>query len=230
VKPSPATKAVTPAVIVKPTCVENAAPTEPAPTTFPIVSVTVNAVADVKSTVYSAGNLVGILSGLETAVVPMVVSMSAEARDAFRALSEKNTLELPKARGTAFTSILARIGENARDVALIVAVGRHPVQPEITMQDATWAIGFVRHFASRTMESVERHVADNDTDRSHKRVSDIIRSAGEQGVTKSELIRRTQWIDLRKRNEVIASLAEGGLIKTKMRPQATRSAMVFRGV
>jgi hypothetical protein len=179
---------------------------------------------------YSAGNLVGILSGLETAVVPMVVPMSAEARDAFRALSEKNTLELPKARGTAFTSILARIGENARDVALIVAVGRHPVQPEITMQDATWAIGFVRHFASRTMESVERHVADNDTDRSHKRVSDIIRSAGEQGVTKSELIRRTQWIDLRKRNEVIASLAEGGLIKTKMRPQATRSAMVFRGV
>jgi len=177
---------------------------------------------------YSAGNLVGLLPGFETAVVPMVVPMADEARDAFRALSEENTRELRKARGTAFTSILARIGENAQKVALIVAVGRDPVRPEITGQDATWAIGFVRNFASRTMESVERHVADNDTDRSHKRVRDIIRSAGEQGVTKSELIRRTQWLDLRKRNEVIATLVEGGLIKLELRHTSTRSAMVFR--
>lgn len=177
---------------------------------------------------YSAGNLVGLLPGLETAVVPMVVPMLTEARDAFRALSAENTHELRKARGTVFTSILARIGENAQKLALIVAVGRDPVRPEITAEDAAWAIAFVRHFAGRTMDQVERHVADNDTDRSHKRVRDIIRSAGAQGLTKTDLIRRTQWLDLRKRNEVIATLVEGGLIKTEMRPSATRSAMVFK--
>lgn len=57
---------------------------------------------------------------------------------------------------------------------------------------------------------------------------DIIRSAGAQGLTKTDLIRRTQWLDLRKRNEVIATLVEAGLIKTVMRPSATRSAMVFK--
>ena len=177
---------------------------------------------------HSRGNLAGVLSGPETAVDPMVVPMLAEARDAFHALSAENTHELRKARGTAFTSILARIGENAQKLALIIAVGRDPVQPEITAEDAAWAIVFVRHFAGRTMDQVERHVADNDTDRSHKRVRDIIRSAGAQGLTKTDLIRRTQWLDLRKRNEVIATLVEGGLIKTEMRPSATRSAMVFK--
>src|SRR5699024_9588395 len=120
--------------------------------------------------------------------------MSDEARDRFRALSAELTEELRAAAGTAFTAILARISENALKLALIVAVGRDPAQPMVDITAADWAIGFVRHYAQRTMEAVERHVADTETEAHLKRVREIIRAAGKKGISKSELTRASQWL------------------------------------
>ncbi len=78
------------------------------------------------------------------------------------------------------------------------------------------------------MESVERHVADNEVDRNHKRVRDIIHKAGRNGLTKSELSRRTQFLELRKRDEILIALIEAGQIRMSPRPSATKSAMVYR--
>ena len=62
----------------------------------------------------------------------MVVPMTEEARARFRQLSIELTEELRAAAGTAFTAILARIGENALKLALIVAVGRDRSQKRLT--------------------------------------------------------------------------------------------------
>ncbi len=174
------------------------------------------------------GNLVGKTAGPETAVDPLVVPMQPAAREVFRALSAEITRELREAQGTAYTAILARIGENAQKLALIVAVGRDPKAPEITADDAVWAIGFIRHFANRTMVAVERHVADNEVDRNHKRVRDIIRKAGQNGLLKAELCRRTQFLELRRREEILDALVEAGQITIGLRPSATRAAIVYR--
>ncbi len=56
------------------------------------------------------------------------------------------------------------------------------------------AIGFVRHFAQRTMEAVQRHVADTETEAHLKRLKEIIRAAGAKGITKSEITRVPQWL------------------------------------
>ena len=104
--------------------------------------------------------------------------MTEEAKARFSDLSVQLTQELRAAVGTAYTAILSRIGENALKLALIVAVGRDPTSPVIDITDAEWAIGFVRHFASRTMEAVERHVADTETEAHLKRIREIIRAAG----------------------------------------------------
>lgn len=90
------------------------------------------------------GNLAGATSGPQTAVVLTTVPMTDEARARFKALSGELTGELRAAAGTAFTAILARIGEIALKLALIVAVGKDPVAPVITIDDADWAIAFVR--------------------------------------------------------------------------------------
>ena len=84
------------------------------------------------------------------------------AKDAFRALGAEITSELREARGTAFTAILARIAENAQKIALIRAAGNDPQSPAIELDDAVWSIDLIRHFASSTMISVDRHVADNE--------------------------------------------------------------------
>jgi hypothetical protein len=175
-----------------------------------------------------AGNLAGMTPGPETAPDPRTVTAVTEAREMFRALKAEVTGQLREARGTPFTSILARIAENAWKVALIRAVAFDPVEPVIRDIDAEWAIRLVRHCADYTMVEVDRHVADNPTEANHKRVLGIIRNAGDAGLTRNELARRTQFLDQRQRGELIASLIESGQIATAFRCSATRPAMVFR--
>jgi hypothetical protein len=177
-----------------------------------------------------SGNLAGKTSGPVTGVDPMTVQMDASAQERFRALGQEITGQLREARGTPFTSILARISENAAKIALIKSVSRDPVSPVISDADAQWAIAFVRHCAERTMIEVERNVADNETERNHKRVMEVIRAAGEAGITKSNLIRRTQFLDKRQRDEVITTLIEAGLIDTAMRPSARKPVMTLRAI
>jgi hypothetical protein len=170
---------------------------------------------------------VGKTSGASTAVDAAVVPITQEAKASFAALSAALTMELRSAAGTAFTSILARISENAMKLALIVAVGRNPGRPVIEDGDAEWAIRFVRHFAGRTMEAVDRHVADTEAESHVKRLREIIRAAGRDGLTKSELTRASQWLKARDRDDTLVTLIESGTVKTKMRGSTTKKAMVF---
>jgi hypothetical protein len=174
------------------------------------------------------GNLTGKTSGQNTAVNPAIVPMTEEARARFKALSVELTGELRAAAGTACTAILARIGENALKLALIVAVGRDPARPEIDITATDWAIGFVQNYARRTIEAVERHVADTEIEAHLKRLKEIIRNAGAKGISKSEVTRASQWLKSRDRNEILETLIESGDITTGMRGSSTRQAMVYR--
>ena len=176
----------------------------------------------------SAGNLTGRTAGPETAVDPMAVPISDDARARFSALSTEITAELRAAAGTPYTSILARVAENAAKLALIVAVGRDPHAPSIRIEDAVWSIDFVRHHARRTIEAVERHVADTETEASVKRLREIIRKAGAGGITKSDITRASQWIRARDRDDILLTLIESGDVTTAMRETGGRRAMVFQ--
>src|SRR5262249_48237515 len=99
-----------------------------------------------------------------------IAAAGGRSKEAFRTLGAEITNELREARGTAFTAILARVAENAQKLALVRAVGFDPEAPAISADDADWAIHLVRHFANHTMIAVERHVADNETERAHKRM------------------------------------------------------------
>ena len=177
---------------------------------------------------HQKGNLAGKTADQNTAVNPTIVPMTEEARARFRLLSAELTGELRAASGTAFTAILARIGENALKLALIVAVGRDPTKPAIDLSAADWAIDFVRHYARRTMEAVERHVADTETEAHLKRLKEIIRAAGAKGIAKSEITRASQWLKSRDRDEILLTLIESGDVTTGMRGSSTKQAMVYR--
>ena len=178
----------------------------------------------------ASGNLAGQTSGPETAVDPMTVPMDDEAQAHFDALRDEITAELRAAAGTFHTPILARIAENAAKVALVLAVGRDAVQPVIRLEDAVWAVDFVRHFARRTIDAVERHVADTETEAHLKRVREIIRKAGSAGVTKSELTRASQWLRARDRDDILLTLVESGDIVTVEQETGGRKAMRFRAM
>ena len=174
-----------------------------------------------------SGNLAGLGAGTTTAVEPMTVPMTAEAGEAFAELGLDITGALRKARGTPHTAMLARVSENAQKLALIASVSRDPAAPVIGLRDAEWAIGLVRHFVGRTMRAVEHHVADNEIERNHKKMLDIIRTAGQSGLTKTELTRKTQFLDRRTRDEAILTLTEAGFLTSRIRPSATKHTIVL---
>lgn len=176
-----------------------------------------------------SGNLTGTTSDATTATDPLTVPLDEAARGLFRALSRDITARLREARGTGLPPILARIAENAAKVALILTVSNDPVRPVIGAPEAEWAIGFVRHYAERTMVEIERRVADNDTERNHKRVMEAIRSA-DGGITKNDLIRRTQFLDKRQRDDILAALIEAGMVAAMARTTATKPALIYRAV
>ena len=95
----------------------------------------------------AAGNLAGMTPGPETAVDPLTVTLTSDARALFAAFKRDNTAKLREARGTLYTAILARIPENAWKVAMIRAIAADPVAPVIRALDAEWAIALVRHCA-----------------------------------------------------------------------------------
>ncbi len=97
-------------------------------------------------------------------------------------------------------------------------------------KDAVWAIDFVRHFARRTIDAVERHVADTETEAHLKRLREIIRKAGSAGVTKSELTRASQWLRARDRDDILLTLVESGDIVTVEQETGGRKAMRFRAL
>jgi hypothetical protein len=160
-----------------------------------------------------SGNLTEAGVVAEVMVDPRVVPMTAAARDGFRQLDQEIVARLRHARGSGSASILARIEENATKLALIRAVSRDPVAPQIEDHDAHWGIALAQHCAERTIQEAIARVAENQIESHHKRALQILREAGAAGLSKSEFTRRTQFMDHRQREGVLQTLTEARLIE-----------------
>ncbi len=159
------------------------------------------------------GNLTDVGAIDEVLVDPRVVPMTAQARATFRQLDQELVERLRTSRGTGYSSILARIEENATKLALIRAVSRDPVDPQIEDHDAEWGIMLSRHCAELTIREASARVSENQVESHHKRAMQILRDAGMAGMSKSDFTRRTQFMDHRQRDGVLRTLAEAGLIE-----------------
>ena len=160
------------------------------------------------------GNLTDVGAIDEVLVDPRVVPMTPQARDTFRHLDQELVGRLRTSRGTGYSSILARIEENATKLAMIRAVSRDPVDPQIEDHDATWGIMLSRHCAELTIREASARVSENQVESHHKRALKILRDAGKSGMSKSDFTRRTQFMDHRQRDSVLRTLAEAGLIES----------------
>ena len=175
------------------------------------------------------GNMCGLTTDGTTAVEPLVVPMEPSARERFKDLKRSVTAHLRQNRGTPFTALLSRIGENAVKVALIRGVSFDPASPVIRESDALWAIALVRSSVSTVMRMVEEHVADNQVEHNHKRVLAIIREAGTDGITKTDLGNRSRFLTRRDRNEILAELVEEEIVQVEQIASSGRKPQtVFR--
>jgi hypothetical protein len=86
--------------------------------------------------------------------------------------------------------------------------------PVIAVQDLQWARRVVDHCMASLLDEASRHVADNETEGQHKKVLEVIRKAGRKGISKSQLCRKTWFVNRRQREEIMKSLNESGSVLT----------------
>ena len=108
---------------------------------------------------------------------------------------------------------------------MLAAISRDPDAPITQARDVTWAASLVEHCIGTLLREADRLVADNETEARHKKLLAIIRDAGR--MSRTELARKTQFLSRREREEIIASLIEGGLVVIGTEPGATKPTTFY---
>ncbi len=159
---------------------------------------------------------------------PVTVAMDSDATAIFDALDEEMTRRQRAAIGTDQSAALARVWENAAKVALIKAVSANPAKPVIRGCDAQWAREVVDHCVATLIIQAHRHLADNEVERFHKRMLEVIREAGKAGIRQNDLTRKLQFIEPRLRREILLALVESEQVVASECGARGRRATIYR--
>ena len=136
-----------------------------------------------------------------------------EATATFAALESIKLENLSKADdGDRVLFLYGKAVENARRIALIVATFRNPSNPIIEKQDAAYGCDLMLLAVRDMVATVRDKVAANNTERAKKKLLFIIRRAGADGITQSELTRKSQSMRQTEREDAIQDLIEAAVI------------------
>lgn len=112
--------------------------------------------------------------------------------------------------------------EHAIKLAMVRAISRNPAEPVMDALCINWGWR-VAEWCIRTVNVMaERHLADNKVEADHKRLLEIIRKAGPDGIVKRELIRKTQFLVVKERDGIILALTEAEEIAAEVVPPGTK--------
>lgn len=119
---------------------------------------------------------------------------------------------------------IRRILETATKLALIVAVANNPKSPLVTGDNMEWAAGLAWACTQTMIKEAGERMSDNMREANYKRIQNIIRKAGSEGVTPGRLADRLKGVDARQRDEILKDLTMAGKViqeigGTKGRPK-----------
>ena len=78
------------------------------------------------------------------------------------------------------------------------------------------------------ISEAERHIADNQTQANHQKVLRLIQGAGDAGLSRNEITRRTQFLERRQREDILQALVEAGQVELGIETTAGRQAAIYR--
>jgi hypothetical protein len=143
---------------------------------------------------------------------PRIVTCTSEAAAVFDNLARQVDTELGGQH--AGRSLWARAEEKACRLALIYACSANGIDPVIDCPAGRWASELSTYLTRRMLALASQWVADGSFDTQQKRVLRIIHEAGGR-IGRNELCRRTQWLNVRGREEIIENLLATGQIEQR---------------
>jgi hypothetical protein len=172
------------------------------------------------------GNLAD--AGPNSDPTPYIVPYDGAAEKALDQLADAITDRQRASLGTVKSALLARVWEHVVKLALIHAVSLDPADPVIDLKAVERAEQIVTYCTETMMRDADRFVADNETQSNHKRVLDMIRRAGSDGLVHSKLVRGAQFLKSRDLRDILHSLVEGEVIAIEQVKTATKPSMIYR--
>jgi len=98
----------------------------------------------------------------------------------------------------------------------------------VTADAYSWSRQIVDYSVKTMMRDADRFVADSDYEAKFKRIAEIIRTAGNNGIKKSKLARRTSFVDSRTLYDITRRLIDGEQIEEEILVTAGRPATIWR--
>ena len=148
-----------------------------------------------------------------TSTQPTVVPMTPDAVEFFKAMDAMATDERKQARAEGFgvDNLWGRTVENAQKVAMIIACGKG--EPFIIDEECAECAGqIIISITQAFIKDIRDNVGDNDNDRNRKKVLKVIAKCGEYGLSKSDLTRKTQWLNKQTRTNLVDELLDAEMI------------------
>jgi hypothetical protein len=103
-----------------------------------------------------------------------------------------------------------RFSEISLKIAMIEAIARNPVSPVVNLNIINMGSALAKWSFNFTAELLHKEVSENETEAAHKRILKIIRDAGKDGVSTTQLAKSCQSLKARDRNECLQTLLESG--------------------
>ncbi|MEO1724899.1 MAG: hypothetical protein AAFR84_21185, partial [Pseudomonadota bacterium] len=127
-------------------------------------------------------------------------------------------------------SILMRVAENAVKIALISAVGRAPSAASIDQHDFEIGYALAKWSAEVMIANIASHVADNLQEQNTNEVERVIKSAGEEGISQSRLLRRFRKLRKKDLVDIADALVQQGSVEAaQIIGTGGRPAVFYRG-
>lgn len=158
-------------------------------------------------------------------IKPYSVPLAPAAAAAMAAVRREATELLRSNRGTYATAMFGRYAENTAKLAMLAAISRNPAAPITDARDVIWAAGLVEHCIGTLLREADRRVADNEIEARHKKMLEVIRAG--RRLSRSDLVRKTQFLSRREREEILASLTESGLVTAQIEAGGTKSTTYY---
>ena len=140
---------------------------------------------------------------------PEVIVYSDPAWNLFEKLEDYSNDKIDSSGVTG--SMWVRAAEMAKKVALINCVSDN--KSEISADHAEYACELVKFLNKNTCTEIFLHLADNDSERTSKRVERLIIDSSTKGLSTTDLYRSTRFLrNSKHRREILEDLTEAGLI------------------
>lgn len=148
-----------------------------------------------------------------------VIGYTAQAMEIQKAFDQERVSLANSLDTYRISDLVMRMNEISGRVALIHALSRDPMTNEITEQDVSWAVSYVRQCFDLLVSRSKKHMSASEFESDKLKCLDELRRIGEHGISESEMQKRKPFSQYKNKDlkEIMESLVKGELAFTGVR-------------